>query len=265
MRDKSELEAIRTHITSEKRSVMDMCNAYIELEKLGVFTGGKSEIGNERGEVEVRDYRAKWWKKYEDEMMITRIVKDGEGETVWRGLSWEDCYKNFPMIIKFLVDISKGYEGTEKFEPAKELCYFEGILYKDCGSVGKRMSEKTEESWRELKLSRRVKFIQCIIEMCGLAIVPTKGFQKMYALVGKGQDGKSVLLNFFDSVMNGTINGNLCGHTPIDELGDKFALQSLVSQVCNISDDINTRPIKNTGIIKTLIGAGRTRNGDNGM
>lgn len=83
----------------------------------------------------------------------------------------------------------------------------------------------------------------------------------MYSLVGAGGDGKSVLLGLFDAVMNNTINGNLCGHTPIDELGDKFALQSLVAQVCNISDDTNDKIITNTGIIKTLIGAGGTGTG----
>lgn len=237
MRSKKELLEIREYAMMKKESIQDMCNSYILLDRLGVFNAGGR-------------YGAKWWKRYEHEMMYD--LKDVTGE----GLTWDECYKNFPLIIKFLVDISKGYEGHEAFEPAEELCYFEGILYEDCGSVGLNMEDKTSESWKTLGLSKRAKFVQCIIEMCGLAIVPTKGFQKMYALVGKGQDGKSVLLNFFDSVMNGTINGNLCGHTPIDELGDKFALQSLVSQVCNISDDINTRPIRNTGIIKTLIGAG---------
>lgn len=189
----------------------------MELYNLGVFKGNK------------------WWEQYEEEMFN-------------RGLSYEECWDRFPLLLKFLLDLSTGNEGVEKFDPNAELSFlFDELLgYSNREEAGK---------------NKQLKFLQCIFEMCGLALEPEKKFQKMYSLLGAGGDGKSVLLGLFDFVMNNTINGNLCGHTPIDELGDKFALQSLLNQVCNISDDTNDKVISNTGIIKTLIGAGGTGTG----
>ena len=207
--------------THPRHSLDGMCEQYEKLDALGAFSLGKAGAA----------HADEWWKTYEKEMID-------------RGLIWEECYTHFPLIIKFLYDISEKQVGFEKFEASENIDLFEGILYPK-GTDGSR--------------SKRMKFIQCILEMCGLAIIPTKGFQKMYCLIGKGQDGKSVLLSLFDKVMNNCWdNANHVGHTPIDELGDKFALQSLYLQTCNICDDINTRKITNTGIIKTLIGAGGT-------
>ena len=193
--------------------------------------------------------KQRWWIAYEDAMMGL-------------GVSWNECYARFPLLIKFLLDLSKGHSGCEVFRVNREIALmFNGILYNKEKSDGDEGETGEMDIIAKASSCKQLKFIQCIFEMCGLALEPRKEFQKMYSLVGAGGDGKSVLLGLFDSVMNGTINGNLCGHTPIDELGDKFALQSLVNQTCNISDDTNDKMIVNTGIIKTLIGAGGTGTG----
>ena len=215
-------------------SLKKYVNKYRELDALGLFD------------------KPRWWIAYEEAMMEL-------------GVSWDACYAKFPMLIKFLLDLSKGHTGFEVFKVNRELALmFNGILYNKESKKGKSEGDSDMDEGdiiAKASSCKQLKFIQCIFEMCGLALEPRKEFQKMYSLVGAGGDGKSVLLGLFDSAMNGTINGNLCGHTPIDELGDKFALQSLVNQTCNISDDTNDKMIVNTGIIKTLIGAGGTGTG----
>lgn len=191
-------DKVKDIISKKYLSVQSMCNAYIDLRAEGIFSSKNKNPD-------------RWWLEYEKEMRE-------------RGIDWNEAYKNFPMIIKFLSDISENdiskeannylddrfSGGTEVMEEVSpEMLYFEGILFKDCGSMGKVAEDKTDEAREECRTSRRVKFIVCILEMCGLALTPTKGFQKMYCLIGKGQDGKSILLSLFDKVMNNTINRQL--------------------------------------------------------
>lgn len=138
-------------------SLQGYMNKYKKLDALGVFN------------------TSRWWIRYEEEMFNL-------------GLTWEECYAHFPLTIKFLLDLSRGHEGIEKFKVNRELSLmFNEILYNRKDEDGYRR-DLTEAEIKDMAgKNKQLKFIQCIFEMCGLALEPKKEFQKMYSLIGAGR------------------------------------------------------------------------------
>lgn len=94
-------------------SLKKYVNKYKELDALGLFN------------------KPRWWIAYEEAMMEL-------------GVSWDACYAKFPMLIKFLLDLSKGHTGCEVFKVNRELALmFNGILYNK-SKTGETDDERSE-------------------------------------------------------------------------------------------------------------------------
>lgn len=93
------------------------------------------------------------------------------------------------------------------------------------------------------------KQVETVIWECiGCMISPTKTFGKIFIWYGNGANGKSLLLKLVNLIM-----GSLMTHANILAINDKFALEPVVSGVCNVTDDVGITTLKETGVIKSLV------------
>ena len=93
--------------------------------------------------------------------------------------------------------------------------------------------------------------IKIIWECIGCMLAPTKPFAKIFIWYGSGANGKSLLLKLVKRIM-----GNFMTHSNILTINDKFALESVITGVANITDDVGITTIKETGVLKSLIDGG---------
>ena len=89
---------------------------------------------------------------------------------------------------------------------------------------------------------------QVIWECIGCMLAPSKTFGKIFIWYGSGANGKSLLLKIVNIIM-----GNLMTHANILNINDKFALEPVISGVCNVTDDVGITTLKETGVIKSLV------------
>lgn len=82
-------------------------------------------------------------------------------------------------------------------------------------------------------------------------LAPTKPFGKIFIWYGAGANGKSLLYNLIRYIM-----GDLLTNANILSINDKFALENVVTGICNVTDDVGITTIKETGILKSLIQGG---------
>jgi len=94
---------------------------------------------------------------------------------------------------------------------------------------------------------------EALLEILGTCLLPGLNFQKILVCVGKGANGKTTLLN----VIKALFGEKYVTGFPLNELLKNSFMQSeLRYSLLNISDDVPSEPIQNTGIFKTLIGGG---------
>lgn len=87
-----------------------------------------------------------------------------------------------------------------------------------------------------------------MLECVGCMIAPTNNFGKIFIWYGSGENGKSKLMEFVQTIM-----GDLCTSANLLRINDDFALQGVMKGICNITDDIGTSPITETGLLKSVI------------
>ncbi len=93
--------------------------------------------------------------------------------------------------------------------------------------------------------------IKIIWECIGCMLAPTKPFAKIFIWYGSGANGKSLLLKLVKKIM-----GNFMTHSNILSINDKFALESVVNGIANITDDVGVTTLKETGTLKSLVDGG---------
>lgn len=94
----------------------------------------------------------------------------------------------------------------------------------------------------------RPETLQSICECVGCMLAPKNNFGKIFIWYGSGKNGKSTLMNLVARIM-----GDLCTSANLLRINDSFALQSVMRGICNITDDIGTSPITETGLLKSVI------------
>ena len=90
-----------------------------------------------------------------------------------------------------------------------------------------------------------------VLGMFGAVLVERSvNLEKILMLVGKGRNGKSMLLN----VMTAVFGKNNCSFVPLEELGsNRFAIAELDGKIANICQDVTEEEISECSIIKPLI------------
>lgn len=90
-------------------------------------------------------------------------------------------------------------------------------------------------------------------EVMGYSLIPNNRAKKFFMLYGKGDTGKSVVLNILTKVI-GVEN---CSGEPLQDLTKKssvFDTYSLLNKLVNVCADLPSTPIEDTSIIKILTG-----------
>ncbi len=93
--------------------------------------------------------------------------------------------------------------------------------------------------------------ISLVLEMMALCFVSENVIEKAFMHVGMGSNGKSVLFNILISMLG---KNNITAKTIHDFENNRFAAAALDGKSANISADIGKKGIKNTELIKKLIG-----------
>nr|DAT39382.1 MAG TPA: dsDNA helicase [Caudoviricetes sp.] len=91
---------------------------------------------------------------------------------------------------------------------------------------------------------------QMLLEYMGYCLCHTVIFQKFMILVGRGNAGKSQIL---DEVKRIVGNDNVSG-IPLQRVGERFATAKLLGKQVNVCGDLSTDAVKDTSIIKQLTG-----------
>ena len=90
-----------------------------------------------------------------------------------------------------------------------------------------------------------------VLEMMALCFIPRNIIEKAFIHVGMGSNGKSTLFNILTAMIG--IN-NITAKTIHDFENNRFSASALEGKSANISADVGKRGIKNTELIKKLIG-----------
>lgn len=89
-------------------------------------------------------------------------------------------------------------------------------------------------------------------EYLGYCLIPNTNFRKAMFLYGKGRNGKSVFVEYFQEFF-----GHLGANLSYDALFQRFGPANLKDKIVNIYDDTNVSFAKDTGIAKNLIAGGQ--------
>lgn len=96
--------------------------------------------------------------------------------------------------------------------------------------------------------------IATLQEFCGYCLIPSTTAQVMLFLLGSGGEGKSII----GKVLNALIGKNNIYNEKIHELQEnRFKLVNCENKLMLIDDDLQTKAIKDTGILKTIVTGGR--------
>jgi len=90
-----------------------------------------------------------------------------------------------------------------------------------------------------------------LYDLCAYSLFRGYPYQKYFFLYGSGANGKSTFLNFLHIFLG---KDNISSETPHNLLNNKFAASSLFGKLVNISSDISYELMKNTNILKMLVG-----------
>ena len=90
--------------------------------------------------------------------------------------------------------------------------------------------------------------LRVILECIGCMLAPINNFGKIFIWYGSGENGKSKLMQFTQAIM-----GDLCTSSNLLRINDSFALQTIMKGIANVTDDIGTSPITETGLLKSVV------------
>lgn len=91
-----------------------------------------------------------------------------------------------------------------------------------------------------------IKFLQ---EFIGLCLIPDTSFRTAVILYGTGSNGKSIFIDAIKMLFGKALVG-----IPLHKLTNTFETAYLQNKLVNVCGDIDAKYIKDTGIIKTIIG-----------
>ncbi|MBL0721392.1 MAG: hypothetical protein JJV88_02295 [Sulfurovum sp.] len=91
---------------------------------------------------------------------------------------------------------------------------------------------------------------QELLEMVGYTLIPNIKFRKGFILFGVGSNGKSTLTKMVHNLHEYSDSSAACELTT---LSDNFKRHKVLNKLVAIGDDIDSKYIKDTGIIKSLI------------
>jgi len=87
-------------------------------------------------------------------------------------------------------------------------------------------------------------------EFMGYCLVPMTKYQKAMMLVGKGRNGKSTFLEFFEAM----VGSNNVSKVPLNEIDEhRFKRAELEGKLVNIFADISTRALKESQYFKAIV------------
>lgn len=93
---------------------------------------------------------------------------------------------------------------------------------------------------------------QALLEMIGYSMTSKTDLQKSFMLYGSGANGKSTLTNLIQAV----IGNNNCENLGLDKIiEDKFAISRLKNKILNVSEEMTTKYLNDSSIIKEIITA----------
>lgn len=167
------------------------------------------------------DIQLKNYEKYQTKRNSEYVICDKENVSVWKD-------DRRPVSRTIVTDVFYPY----KFMSPEEFAKFDGRM----------VSFLNEISCGQEKVKR------VILEMVGCMLAPTNTFGKIFICYGSGQNGKSKLFQFVQTIM-----GPLCTSSHILNLNDNFGLQTVMKGIANVTDDLGTSEIRETGILKTIV------------
>lgn len=85
-------------------------------------------------------------------------------------------------------------------------------------------------------------------ELAGYMLIKHARYRAGFMFVGKGKNGKSTILDLLKAFLGPRNYSTI----ELDKLTDRFATAELEHKLANIGDDINDKPIKDTGTLKKL-------------
>lgn len=159
----------------------------------------------------------------EDELNPYNYICVENGILDWRNL------KLHPWTSEFLTTIQLPVEWDE---------------HADCPTW-----KRVLEEWIPDKDS--IRFLQ---EYIGLCLLPDTSFRKAVLLYGSGTNGKSLFLDGIKMLF-----GDALVNIPLQRLTTRFETAYLYGKLINIFGDIDAKIIKNTGVLKSLIGGDTLR------
>ena len=91
--------------------------------------------------------------------------------------------------------------------------------------------------------------IKTVLSEClGCMLAPVSYFGKIFVWYGSGANGKSLLLKLMKKIM-----GDKMTAANILAINDSFGLQNVAKGICNVTDDVGTSVIRETGLLKSVI------------
>ena len=218
-----------------------------ELDEIYFFVNG---IYRPNGEHLISQNCRKLWSDLEihtsDISEIINIIKDTTG---YIKIDEFDSQYNKLNFKNGIYDLSTDI-FTEKHDP-KLLSRIQcNVFYdktKKCPKFEKFLSTSLEEENDE---DDDVK-TTTVLEMMALCFISSAIVEKAFIHVGAGSNGKSTLLNILTSIIG---LDNITAKTIHDFEYNRFSVSALEGKLANISADVGKKGIKNTELIKKLIG-----------
>lgn len=121
-----------------------------------------------------------------------------------------------------------------------------GSIYKEAENIVNRFLDDISCNDTERK--------QAILEMIGYSMTSKTDLQKSFILYGSGANGKSTLTDLVQAIL-GNFNCTNMNLTEITE--DKFALARLRNKTLNICEEMTTKYINDSSILKNIITTNR--------
>lgn len=90
---------------------------------------------------------------------------------------------------------------------------------------------------------------QLLLEAMGYTLTPMTSFHKAFWLVGRGANGKSVLL----SVLSNLLGPNVQASIPAEALGESHQRAHLFGKLANIVSEVKPNELSSIGILKSII------------
>ena len=171
---------------------------------------------------------------------ITKIIMDATGYISINDFDPEHTKIN---MKNGMYDITTG-ELTEHTPEYLSLTQYD-VFYnstKKCPKFLKFLSKSLEKDYVKMRTN---------LEMMALCFIPRNIIEKAYIHVGAGSNGKSTLFNILTAMLG--IN-NITAKTIHDFENNRFSAAALEGKAANISADVGKKGIKNTELIKKLIG-----------